>query len=123
MYILSVVLFLIAIWPIYAGWRALITERPTFFVKSDDARKESGVFGLTGSAIMAIAGYILCHQPNVYLFGGPTRPDSFGCGAMMFMVAGITFGMCGLCWFTKTKLAFWIDNRRWPSDEEHKEAL
>ena len=114
MYILVIVLSLIACGFSFVGWRALIFEDFKFFSKKNNWKRESGIFGLTGSIIMFLAGYILVHQPDVWLRFG----DSRGLGWIMGFVSIITFGMCGLAWFSKTKLAFLIDNRRWPTEEE-----
>jgi len=47
--------------------------------------------------------------------------DGFGCGMMATVVAVVSGGMSGLCWFSSTRLAFYLDNRRWPTAEEHAE--
>lgn len=116
MYILAIVLFLIAGWPIFMGWKAMVTETSSFLKVEDRGRKEAGVFGLTGAFILAIAAYILTTQPIVVTIVGI---DSVGWGIMMWAIAVITGAMCGLALFSKTKLAFWVDNQRWPSDEEN----
>ena len=118
MYILSAVLFLISGWFSAIGWKVMMSEN-YIRLTGVDLRRRAGIFGIIGAVVMATAGYILANQLNVYVI--PRQIDSHGCGYIMIAFAVITFGMCGLTWFSKTKIAFWIDNRRWPTDEESAE--
>lgn len=120
MYIFSTILFLVGIALAFVGCRAMFSEgRPVLFaVFYQDWRTEAGIFGITGAIAMALAGYILGSQKNIYYKWCDC--DTVGISYLPWVLAVVTFGMCGLCWFSKTKLAFWIDNRRWPTDEENK---
>ncbi len=117
MYSLSIILFVVALYPIYLGWKALIFETTRAF-SHNDWQKESGFFGITGSIVMAMSGYTLMNEPNTYIWNSPNGMDLKGVACVIYMIATITFIMCGLAWFSKTKIAFWIDNSRWPNKGE-----
>jgi len=116
MYILSAVLFLISGWFTFVGWKAMMSENYAHLI-GINLRRRAGIFGIIGAVIMATAGYILANKPNIYVI--PRQLDSHGCGYIMIALAVVTFAMCGLTWFSNTKFAFWVDNRRWPTDEEN----
>ncbi len=100
-----------------ACWAIRTMLREDLFPNQHDWAIQVFGLGTPGGLMMFVVGTYL-HQTGPPSIGGYLVVDSF-----LYIVGILTLLLSLISGLVATKLAFWVDNHRWPTDEEWKEEM